>query len=128
MMMSICHSVSWEARRTFWPRRPMASDSCSSGTTTSTRPSSSSSTTLETSAGASALTMKVGSSGFHWMMSIFSPCSSATTACTRDPLMPTQAPTGSMPLSLDRTAILAREPGSPRLSMIWGPLASRRTS
>ena len=29
--------VSCEARRTFWPRRPMASDSCSSGTTTSMR-------------------------------------------------------------------------------------------
>ena len=69
-------------------------------------------TTLETSAGASALTMKVASSGDHWMMSIFSPCSSATTACTREPLMPTQAPTGSMELSLEITAILARLPGS----------------
>ena len=110
--------VSWLARRTFWPRRPMASDSCSSGTTTSTRPSSSSSTTLETSAGARALTMKVGSSGFHWMMSIFSPCSSATTACTRLPRMPTHAPTGSMEPSLDKTAILAREPGSRAQALI----------
>ena len=41
-------------------------------------------------------------------MSIFSPCSSATTAWTREPRMPTQAPTGSMPLSLEMTAILAR--------------------
>ena len=56
--------------------------------------------------------MKVGSSGFHWMMSIFSPCSSATTAWTREPRMPTQAPTGSMEESLDSTAILAREPAS----------------
>ena len=46
------------------------------------------------------------------MMSIFSPCSSATTACTREPRMPTQAPTGSMELSLEITAILARLPGS----------------
>ena len=38
--------------------------------------------------------MKVAASGFHWMMSIFSPCSSSTTACTRAPRMPTQAPTG----------------------------------
>ncbi|MNN08553.1 hypothetical protein D3C81_1214120 [compost metagenome] len=80
VMMSICQPVSCEARRTFWPRRPMASDNCSSGTTTSTRSASSSMTTLATSAGARALTMKVGSSSFHWMMSIFSPCSSATTA------------------------------------------------
>ena len=29
--------VSCEARRTFWPRRPIASDSWSSGTTTSIR-------------------------------------------------------------------------------------------
>ncbi len=41
---------------------------------------SSSSTTLETSAGASALTTKDAMSGVHWMMSIFSPCSSLTTA------------------------------------------------
>ena len=51
--------VSWEASRTFWPRRPMASESWLSGTTTSMRLESSSSTTLVTSAGASALTMKV---------------------------------------------------------------------
>ena len=68
--------VSCEARRTFWPRRPMASDSCSSGTTTSMRSASSSSTTLATSAGCSALTMKVAASGDHGMMSIFSPWSS----------------------------------------------------
>ena len=28
--------------------------------------------------------MKLAASGFHWMMSTFSPCSSLTTACTRD--------------------------------------------
>ena len=110
--------VSCEARRTFWPRRPMASDSWLSGTTTSMRLESSSSTTLVTSAGASALTMKVAASGFHWMMSTFSPCSSPTTACTRWPRMPTQAPTGSMELSLEMTAILAREPGSRATDLI----------
>ena len=52
VMMSICQPVSWLARRTFCPRRPIARDNCSSGTTTSTRSSSSSITTLVTSAGA----------------------------------------------------------------------------
>ena len=45
-------------------------------------------------------------------MSIFSPCSSLTTAWTREPRMPTQAPTGSIEESREVTAILAREPGS----------------
>ena len=110
--------VSWEARRTFWPRRPMASESWLSGTTTSMRLVSSSSTTFVTSAGASAFTMKLAASGFHWMMSTFSPCSSLTTACTREPRMPTQAPTGSMEESLEITAILAREPGSRATDLI----------
>ena len=104
--------VSCEARRTFCPRRPIASDNCWSGTTTSMRWRSSSSTTLATSAGASALTTKVAVSIDHGMMSIFSPCSSFTTACTREPRMPTQAPTGSTDESREITAILAREPGS----------------
>ncbi len=110
--------VSCEARRTFWPRRPMASDSWASGTITSIRRLSSSSTTLLTSAGARALTTKVAGSGDHGMMSIFSPDSSFTTACTREPRMPTQAPTGSMLLSLETTAILAREPGSRATDLI----------
>jgi hypothetical protein len=46
------------------------------------------------------------------MMSIFSPCNSPTTAWTRLPRIPTQAPTGSMEESLEITAILARLPGS----------------
>ena len=66
VMMSISQPVSCEASRTFWPRRPMASDSCSSGTTTSMRSASSSSTTLVTSAGASAFTTKVATSADHW--------------------------------------------------------------
>ena len=56
--------------------------------------------------------MKVAASGDQGMMSIFSPCNSLTTACTREPRMPTQAPTGSIEESFDMTAILAREPGS----------------
>ena len=45
------------------------------------------------------------------MMSIFSPCSSSTTAWTRLPRMPTQAPTGSIEESREMTAILARDAG-----------------
>ena len=40
-----------------------------------------------------------------------SPASSPTTACTRLPRMPTQAPTGSIEVSRETTAILARLPG-----------------
>src|SRR5881396_22699 len=76
------------------------------------RSRSSSSTTLATSAGASAFTTNVAMSCDHGMMSIFSPCSSFTTACTREPRMPTQAPTGSTDESREITAILARDPGS----------------
>src|SRR6266436_6564535 len=63
--MSMSQPVSCEARRTFCPRRPIASDSwlLVSGTTTSIRSRSSSITTLATSAGASALTTKVAMSG-----------------------------------------------------------------
>ena len=49
--MSICEVVSWLASRTFWPRRPIARLSWSSGTTTSMRLSSSSMTTRLTVAG-----------------------------------------------------------------------------
>src|SRR3954466_10822218 len=83
--MSMSQPVSCEARRTFWPRRPIASDNCWSGTTTSMRSRSSSSTTLATSAGASALTTKVAMSCDHGMMSIFSPCNSFTTPPTTTP-------------------------------------------
>src|SRR5262249_10357610 len=96
------------------PRRPMASESCWSGTTTSMRWRSSSSTTLATSAGASALTTKLAGSAVHGMMSIFSPCNSLTTACTRDPRMPTQAPTGSTDESREITAIFCARTRIPR--------------
>jgi uncharacterized membrane protein len=51
-------------------------------------------------------------------MSIFSPCNSPTTAWTRLPRIPTQAPTGSMPLSREMTAIFARLPGSRATALI----------
>ena len=106
--MSISQPVSCEARRTFWPRRPMPATAARRAPRLRCGRVSSSSTTLVTSAGASALTMKVAASGDHGMMSIFSPCSSCTTACTRAPRMPTQAPTGSIEESCEITAILAR--------------------
>jgi hypothetical protein len=86
-------------------------------------------------------------------MSMRSPRSSCTTACTRLPFMPTQAPTGSTSESRDATAIFERAPGSraaetietmpsyisgtscsnslvsistaARESTIWGPLLTR---
>ena len=117
-MMSIAEPVSWLASRTFWPRRPIARLSWSSGTTTSIRLSSSSMTTRLTVAGWSALTTKVARSSDQGMMSIFSPCSSWTTAWTREPFMPTQAPTGSIELSWLITPILARLPGSRAAALI----------
>ena len=54
----------------------------------------------------------------HGMMSIFSPCNSFTTACTREPRIPTQAPTGSTEESREITPILAREPGSRATALI----------
>ena len=111
-MISISQPTSWEARRTFWPRLPIASDSWSSGTTTSMRRSAASMTTLVTSAGCRAFTTKVAVSGDQGMISTFSPPSSLTTAWTRLPRMPTQAPTGSIDSSLVLTAIFARLPAS----------------
>ena len=93
--MSSFQPVSWAARRTFCPRRPMASDSWSSGTMISIAWLASSMMTRLTSAGASAEQTKRAGSSSQGTMSIFSPRSSCTTACTRLPFMPTQAPTGS---------------------------------
>ena len=45
-------------------------------------------------------------------MSMRSPPSSLTTAWTREPLRPTQAPTGSIASSREKTAILVRLPTS----------------
>jgi hypothetical protein len=45
-------------------------------------------------------------------MSMRSPRSSCTTACTRLPFIPTHAPTGSTSESRDTTAIFERPPGS----------------
>ena len=54
LLMSIRHPVSWTASRTFWPLRPIASESWSSGTITSIERCASSMITFETAAGESA--------------------------------------------------------------------------
>src|SRR6266571_2541651 len=112
LLMSSFQPVSCAARRTFCPRRPMASESWSSGTMISIALFCSSSSTRVTSAGCSAFTTKRAGSSSQGTMSIFSPRSSCTTACTRLPFMPTQAPTGSTSPSREATAILVRPPGS----------------
>ena len=63
-------------------------------------------------AGLRLLMMNCGVSSAKGMMSIFSPFSSRVMACTREPLRPTHAPTGSTSRSLEKTATLARSPGS----------------
>ena len=68
--------------------------------------------TRATFAGASASLAKRSGSGDHGTMSMRSPFSSLTTACTREPLRPTHAPTGSIESSREKTAILVRLPTS----------------
>ncbi len=128
-LMSSFQPVSWAASRTFWPRRPMASESWSSGTMISIALFCSSSRTRDTSAGCSALQTKRAGSSSQGTMSIFSPRSSCTTAWTRLPFMPTQAPTGSTSPSREATAILVRPPGSrATASMTTTPSAISGTS
>ncbi len=90
----------------------MASRSCSSGTMTSIIFSDSFTRTRMISAGWRALHTNFAGSSSHAMMSILSPRSSCTTLWTRDPFIPTHAPTGSTSRSFDFTAILVRNPGS----------------
>ena len=111
--------VSSLARRTFCPPRPMACDSRSSVTAMSIECASSSTTIDVTSAGCMALMTNCAMLSTHGMMSTRSPAISLDTACTRDPLMPTQAPTGSMRGSRLLTAIFARAPGSRAAPRIW---------
>ena len=96
-LMSTRQPVRRAARRAFWPSRPIASESWSSGTITVAWRSSSSTITSRTRAGESALATKRAGSSLWGMMSIFSPRSSETTIRTREPRGPTQAPTGSTP-------------------------------
>ena len=111
--------VSWLARRMFWPPRPMACDSFSSATAISMLCESSSTTIDITSAGDIALMTNCAGLSSYGMMSTRSPAISFETACTREPRMPTHAPTGSMRGSLLRTAILARTPASRAAPRIW---------
>src|SRR3989441_998394 len=115
---SIFHPVSSDARRTFCPLRPMASDSWSSSTMAWTVFESGSENTRATRAGASASLAKRSGSGDQGTISIRSPPSSFTTACTREPFKPTHAPTGSMASSREATAILVRLPASRAVARI----------
>jgi hypothetical protein len=72
--------------------------------------------TRATRAGASASFANRSGSGDHGTMSIRSPPSSLTTACTREPFRPTHAPTGSIESSREKTAIFVRLPTSRALA------------
>ena len=111
-MISTCQPVNCAAKRAFWPDLPMASDSWSSSTMADIRRSRRSIITRFTTAGLNALDKKIASSSLQGTMSIRSLLNSRTTACTREPFIPTHAPTGSIRASLECTAILARSPGS----------------
>src|SRR5947207_1866435 len=115
---SIFQPVSSEARRTFWPLRPIASESWSSSTIAWIVLVSGSENTRATRAGASASLAKRSGSGDHGTMSMRSPFNSFTTACTREPFIPTHAPTGSIESSRDETAILVRLPASRAVARI----------
>ena len=78
-MMLIFQPVRSEARRTFWPPRPMAMARFSSSTTTSIACFSSSTTIDDTLAGASAPITNCAGSSLHSTMSTRSPASSLVT-------------------------------------------------
>ena len=106
------HPVSWLASFTFWPPLPIAWESFSSSTAISILFDSSSITIDKTAAGDIALITNWAGLSSHKIMSILSPAISFETDCTLEPLIPTQAPTGSSLGSLDLTAIFALTPGS----------------
>jgi len=121
LLMSIRQPVSLAARRAFCPSRPIARLNWSSGTiTVAVLPPGARSFryTPVTRAGLMALAMKMAGSAFHSITSIFSLLSSLTIAWMRTPLMPTQAPTGSIPGWVAETATLARSPGSRAMERI----------
>ena len=122
--------VNWLAKRIFWPLRPMAIAKLPSSTAISIVPLSSSTIIEATSAGDIALITYWATLSSYNTISTRSPPNSPETACTREPRIPTQAPTGSIRLSLLLTAILAREPGSraaPLISSISSPISGTST-
>ena len=110
--MSIFQPVNLAARRTFCPFLPIARESWSSLTLTLAIFSSSSILISSTLAGANAFVINLTGSASQVIISIFSPFSSSTIRLTRSPLLPTQAPTGSMFLSSANTANLVLSPAS----------------
>src|SRR5581483_7935588 len=128
-LMSIRQPVSFAARRAFWPPRPIASDSCASGTITVAVLSASLSSTWSTFAGPRAFATKAAGSGCHWMTSICSPFSSRLTLSMRTWRGLTHEPTGSTPSWRAYTATLVREPGSRAIAFIsTTPLNTSGTS
>ena len=107
-MISMSQPTSFDARRTFCPRRPMARESWSSRTRTIARPRSWQSITSSISAGCKALGISTWSDSFQRTMSIRSPPSSSTMFLIRVPRTPTQAPTASTLESIEVTATLER--------------------
>ena len=79
---------------------------------------SESKSTFTTCAGFNAFAMYTDGSSFHSTISIFSPFNSFTIFCTRCPRGPTQVPTGSKFVSLERTATFARSPASRAIETI----------
>ena len=118
LLMSMRQPVSFAASRAFCPSRPMARESWWSGTITSAVFVSSWMSTRMTFAGLSAEATNREVSAFQGIMSIFSPRSSSTMACTREPFGPTQAPTASTFLSREETPTLLRAPASRAMALI----------
>ena len=107
----------------------MARESWSLGTTTLAVFSSPSTITSTTFAGERAFSIKIAGFSSQFTISIFSPLSSFTTAFTRLPFIPTQAPTASTSGLLEYTAILVLEPASRAIFFISTvPSATSATS
>ena len=116
--ISISKLVSLDASLTFCPLLPIALLKFSSVKITSILLLSLSINTFWISAGDNDSEIKVGRSSVHFIISIFSPCSSLTIVWTLLPRIPTQAPTGSIELSFEKTHILALLPGSLATALI----------
>ena len=117
-MISISQPQSLLAKRTFCPRRPMASDNWSSFTKTMPRPNIWHRITSSTSAGCNAFGTSNCRSSLHRTISIRSPPSSSTMFLILLPRTPTQAPTQSTRASELITATLLRYPGSREMARI----------
>ena len=110
--MSTLIPVSFAASLAFCPFLPIASESCDGSTITLVVVPSSKSSTLFTFAGLKTADTNSSIDSFHSTISIFSPFNSSTIFFILRPFCPIQAPTVSMFLSAEYTAIFALEPAS----------------